>query len=120
MNATYSLSQLPYIPNSPFGIEPADAAANLIQFGTYQPVQMVTNLFAGQVSPVGDGTVERNSKIPYSEQGSLEIDREIGHGLVRQRRLSLCFRSPSGSRGELERLPTGRRYDRSVFMRAIR
>jgi outer membrane receptor protein involved in Fe transport len=84
LNATYSLSQLPYIPGSPFGIEPADAAANLIQFGTYQPVQMVTNLFPGNfsVSPVGDGAVARDSKIPYSEQGSLEIDREIGHGLV--------------------------------------
>jgi hypothetical protein len=85
LNGTYSLNQLPFIPNSPFGIEPADAAANLIRFGTYQPVQMVTNLFLGAnstVSPVGDGTIERNSKIPYSEQGSLEIDREIGHGLV--------------------------------------
>jgi outer membrane receptor protein involved in Fe transport len=82
LNATYSLSQLPFIPSSPFGIEPADAAANLIRFGTYQPVQMVTNLFTGKVSPVGDGAVARDSKIPYSEQGSLEIDREIGHGLV--------------------------------------
>jgi hypothetical protein len=43
---------------------------------------MVTNLATGTVSPVGDGTVERNSKIPYSEQGSFEIDREIGKGLV--------------------------------------
>src|SRR5580700_2865123 len=43
---------------------------------------MVTNLFTGTVSPVGDGTIERISKIPYSEQGSLEIDRELGHGLV--------------------------------------
>ena len=85
LNATYSLSQLPYIPASPFGIEPADAAANLVQFGTYQPVEMITDLaHAGGpiVSPVGDGTVETKSKIPYSEQGSLEIDREIGKGLV--------------------------------------
>jgi hypothetical protein len=83
LNGTYSLSQLPFVPGpTPFGIEPADAAANLVQFGTYQPVQMVTNLAAGIVSPVGDGTVERKSKIPYSEQGSLEIDRELGHGLV--------------------------------------
>jgi hypothetical protein len=85
LNGSYSLNQLPFIPNSPFGIEPADAAANLIRFGSYQPVQMVTNLFLGAnstVSPVGDGTIERNSKIPYSEQASLEIDREIGHGLV--------------------------------------
>jgi len=83
LNATYSLSQLPFVAGAtPFGIEPADAAANLIRFGTYQPVQMVTNLFAGTVSPVGDGTVERKSKIPYSEQGSLEVDRELGHGFV--------------------------------------
>ncbi|MGB9465300.1 MAG: TonB-dependent receptor [Candidatus Acidiferrum sp.] len=82
-NGTYSLSQLPFVPGAtPFGIEPADAASNLIRFGTYQPVQMVTNLAAGEVSPVGNGTVETNSKIPYSEQGSLEIDREIGKGLV--------------------------------------
>jgi hypothetical protein len=83
LNATYSLNQDPYIPSpNPFGIEPADAAKNLFLNGTYQPVQMITNLLAGTVSPVGDGTVERNSKIPYSEQGSFEIDREIGHGLV--------------------------------------
>jgi hypothetical protein len=82
-NGTYSLSQLPFVAGAtPFGIEPADAAANLIRFGTYQPVQMVTNLAAGKVSPVGNGTVETASKIPYSEQGSLEIDREIGKGLV--------------------------------------
>jgi hypothetical protein len=85
LNGTYSLSQLPYIPNSPFGIEPADAAANLIRFGTYQPVEMITDLaHAGGpiVSPVGDGTVETHSKIPYSEQSSLEFDRELGLGLV--------------------------------------
>jgi outer membrane receptor protein involved in Fe transport len=83
LNTTYSLSQVPFVAGAtPFGIEPADAAANLIRFGTYQPVQMVTNLAAGTVSPVGDGTVERNSKLPYSEQGSFEIDREIGKGLV--------------------------------------
>lgn len=46
---------------------------------------MVTNLFLGPnstVSPVGNGTVETKSKIPYAEQGSLEIDREVGKGLV--------------------------------------
>jgi hypothetical protein len=90
LNGSYSLNQLPFIapspglPNGPFGIEPANAAKNLVLFGTYQPVQMITNLFSATptVSPVGDGTIERNSKIPYSEQGSLEVDRELGHGLV--------------------------------------
>jgi outer membrane receptor protein involved in Fe transport len=96
LNGTYSLSQLPFIdvtggagpkPISPFGVEPADMAARLIQSGSYDlfPVQMVTNLNLGPnstVSPVGDGTIETKSKIPYSEQGSFEIDRELGYGLV--------------------------------------
>jgi outer membrane receptor protein involved in Fe transport len=82
-NATYALNQLPFIPGfNPFGPQPADAAANLLQFGSYQNVAMVTNLATGEFSPVGDGTVERASKMPYAEQGSLEIDREVGHGLV--------------------------------------
>jgi hypothetical protein len=115
LNASYSLNQLPYIPGAtPFGIEPSAAAANLIRFGTYQPVQMITNLFLGAnstVSPVGDGTIETNSKIPYSEQASLEIDRELGHGLVvnvgylfvsahhqvRAENLNVC--PPAGSNG---------------------
>ncbi len=88
-NATYALNQLPFIPNpNPFGPQPADAAANLLLNGTYQPIAMITNPIPsaafpnGEFSTVGDGTVERNSKMPYAEQGSLEIDREIGHGLV--------------------------------------
>lgn len=82
-NATYALNQLPFIPApNPFGLEPADAAANLVRFGTYQPIQMITDLSKGTFSTVGDGTVETKSKIPYSEQASLEIDRELGHGLV--------------------------------------
>lgn len=83
-NATYALNQLPFLgagPN-PFGLQPADAAANLLRFGSYQPVVMITDVTKGEFSPVGDGTVERNSKMPYAEQGSLEIDRELGHGLV--------------------------------------
>jgi outer membrane receptor protein involved in Fe transport len=84
-SATYALNQLPFIPGvNPFGshIQPADAAANLLQFGSYEPVAMVTNPAVGEISPVGDGTVERTSKMPYAEQASFEIDREVGHGLV--------------------------------------
>ena len=84
-NATYALNQLPFIPGSnPFGshLQPATAAANLLQFGSYEPVAMVTNFAIPEISPVGDGTVERASKMPYAEQSSLEIDRELGHGLV--------------------------------------
>jgi hypothetical protein len=84
-NATYALNQLPFIPGAnPFGshLQPATAAANLLQSGSYEPVALVTNFAAGEISPVGDGTVERASKLPYAEQSSLEIDRELGHGLV--------------------------------------
>ena len=83
-NATYALNQLPFVGTAmPWGIQPSDAAANLLRFGTYQPVAMATNLAnGGEISTVGDGTVERAGKMPYAEQGSFEIDREMGHGLV--------------------------------------
>ena len=82
-NATYALNQLPFIPGSnPFGPQPAAVAADLLLNGLYRPVALVTNVAIGEFSTVGDGTVERTSKMPYAEQGSLEIDREIGHGLV--------------------------------------
>src|SRR5438445_2327697 len=82
-NATYALNQLPFIPGSnPFGPQPADVAANLLLNGQYKPVALVTDVTKGEFSTVGDGTVERASKMPYAEQGSLEIDREVGHGLV--------------------------------------
>jgi outer membrane receptor protein involved in Fe transport len=82
-NATYALNQLPFIPGAnPFGPQPADVAANLLLNGQYKPVALVTDVTKGEFSTVGDGTVERASKMPYAEQGSLEIDREVGHGLV--------------------------------------
>jgi len=82
-NATYALNQLPFIPSpNPFGPQPADVAANLLLNGTYKPVALVTDVTKGEFSTVGDGTVERASKMPYAEQGSFEIDREVGHGLV--------------------------------------
>ena len=123
-NATYSLNQLPFIPGgNPFGthLQPADAAANLLLQGTYEPVAMVTNLGTGEISPVGDGTVERNSKMPYAEQGSLEIDREVGHGLVinvgylfvsshhqvRAENLNVCPENTHGDNGTTPSLTTG-------------
>jgi len=82
-NATYALNQLPFIPGSnPFGPQPADVAANLLLNGQYKPVALVTDVTKREFSTVGDGTVERASKMPYAEQGSFEIDREVGHGLV--------------------------------------
>lgn len=83
-NATYALNQLPFLGAgiTPFGIQPSDAASNLLRFGSYQPIALVTDPRTPPLSTVGDGTVERASKMPYAEQASLEIDRELGHGLV--------------------------------------
>jgi outer membrane receptor protein involved in Fe transport len=78
-NATYALSQLPFVPGI---LNPTQVATTLVTTGNYPQVNLITDLSQGLVSSVGDGTVEYHSKIPYSEQASLEIDREIGHGLV--------------------------------------
>jgi Carboxypeptidase regulatory-like domain/TonB dependent receptor len=78
-NATYALSQLPFVPGI---LNPTVPATNLVINGTYPAVSLITDLSKGLVSSVGDGTVEAKSKIPYSEQSSLEIDREVGKGLV--------------------------------------
>ncbi|MBZ5541479.1 MAG: TonB-dependent receptor [Acidobacteriia bacterium] len=79
-NATYALNQMAFVPG--VGWDPAATAKDLLVNGTYLPVQLVTDVTKPEFSTVGDGTVETKSKMPYSEQGSLEIDREIGKGLV--------------------------------------
>jgi hypothetical protein len=59
---------------------PADAAKNLILTGQVPPTFLTGP--PGTLVPVGLGGVDHNSKIPYSEQGNLEIDREIGRGFT--------------------------------------
>ncbi|MGB8522885.1 MAG: TonB-dependent receptor, partial [Candidatus Acidiferrales bacterium] len=74
--ATWVLNQL---TPGPAGL-PASAAATLVTTGQV-PDQFIT----GPCPPsctAGAGSVQHNSKIPYSEQANLEIDREIGHGLT--------------------------------------
>jgi hypothetical protein len=74
--ATWVLNQLTPGP----GGFPAAAAATLITTG------QVPNQFISGPCPnsctAGDGLVDPRSKIPYSEQANLEIDREIGRGLT--------------------------------------
>jgi outer membrane receptor protein involved in Fe transport len=73
--ATWTLNQLPFgIPGAP---APAATAADLVLNGQYS---VPNNTLVP--TTVGDGLVDRNSKIPYSQQASLEIDRELGKGLV--------------------------------------
>jgi hypothetical protein len=90
---------------------PSEIAATLITTGQF-PDQYIT----GSCPPsctAGAGMVEHNSKISYSEQANLEIDREIGHGLtvsagymwvaahhlVRAENLNVCppFGAPAGT-----------------------
>ena len=95
--ATWALNQLPFgIPGAP---SPAEVAAALVTTGQF----IVPNIITAPTT-VGDGLVDHNSKIPYSEQANLEIDREIGggfavsagymfvaaHHLVRAENLNVC------------------------------
>lgn len=59
---------------------PADTAKTLILTGRTPPIYI-----AGPCPPscaVGAGMVDHNSRIPYSEQASFSIDREISKGLT--------------------------------------
>jgi len=72
--ATWALNQLPFgFPGHP---DPATVAKNLLTQGTYEPNSLALP------STVGGTGLDHNSRIPYSEQASLEIDREIGKGLA--------------------------------------
>ncbi|MGB6461856.1 MAG: TonB-dependent receptor [Candidatus Acidiferrum sp.] len=81
-SATWVLNQLTPGPPNPGGqmILPAQAAATLITTGVVPP-EYITGP-AGTTVTAGAGMVDHNSRIPYSEQATLQIDRELGHGLV--------------------------------------
>jgi len=72
--ATWALNQLPFgFPGHP---SPATVAKNLLTAGTFEPNSLALP------STVGGSGLDPNSRIPYSEQASFEIDRELGKGLV--------------------------------------
>src|ERR1700685_3827281 len=74
--ATWVLNQM---TPGPLGF-PATADSTLVTTGQV-PAQFIT----GQCPPsctAGAGMVQHDSKIPYSEQANLEIDREIARGLT--------------------------------------
>ncbi|MGB6685566.1 MAG: TonB-dependent receptor, partial [Candidatus Acidiferrum sp.] len=81
-SATWVLNQLTPGPPNPGGqmILPAQAAATLITTGMVPP-EYITGP-PGTTVTAGAGMVDHNSRIPYSEQATLQIDRELGHGLV--------------------------------------
>ncbi|MGC2817818.1 MAG: TonB-dependent receptor [Candidatus Acidiferrum sp.] len=81
-SATWVLNQLTPGPPNPGGqmILPAQAAATLITTGVVPPEYITGPV--GTTVTAGAGMVDDNSRIPYSEQATLQIDRELGHGLV--------------------------------------
>jgi hypothetical protein len=87
--ATYALNLLPFQPIVFGGLKypdgsnpplPAQAAATLITTGQ-NPPNFNTGPAGSLVTNSGGG-IDRNSRIPYSEQASLGIDQELGKGLV--------------------------------------
>ncbi|MFZ0636728.1 MAG: TonB-dependent receptor [Candidatus Acidiferrales bacterium] len=81
-SATWVLNQLGVGPPDPSGFFefPAGAAAKLVTTGVV-PLEYLTGT-ADQTVTAGSGMVAHGSRIPYSEQANIEIDREIGHGLA--------------------------------------
>jgi len=78
-SAVYQLNQYPYIP-VPGVPTPAQIAANFFQNG-----QVISHAVLGTAAaptPVGYSYTDRKSPIAYSEQASLEINRDIGHGFT--------------------------------------
>jgi len=124
--APWSLNQFPagfplpasfFPPGVPFPLGvpfPADAASLLVRTGQVP----ANNLVAP--TTVGIDGVDPNSRIPYSEQASLEIDRQLGkglvlsagylfvsaHKLVRPENLNVCpLQPPGGCLGPVSQTP---------------
>ncbi len=81
-NLPFSLNQLTPGPPLPNGqtILPADAASTLVRTGQVPPSFLTGP--QGTTVPGSADLVDHNSRIPYSEQGNLAIDRELGKGFV--------------------------------------
>ena len=81
--ATWILNQEPSLP-APLPLQlqqqPSIDAYTLLRTGQV-PAQYLTGP-QGTLVTAGAGLVDHRSPIPYSEQGSLEIDQEISHGLT--------------------------------------
>jgi hypothetical protein len=76
-SAVYELNQYPFIPGLP---TPAQLAATFFKTGEVMSHSVLGTPFGP--TPVGYSYTDRNSPIPYSEQASLEINREVGHGFT--------------------------------------
>jgi hypothetical protein len=83
----WELNQVVSLTSAGIGNVAALEAASILLTGQY-PAQLMTgpcNPPAGQFNcdgPGAGGMDRHNSKLPYAEQASFEIDREMGHGLT--------------------------------------
>ncbi len=83
----WQLDQVVSLTNIGIGEAAANQAKSILLTGFYPP-QIMTGLCdppAGQFNcngPGAGGMDRHHSKLPYAEQASFEIDREIGHGLT--------------------------------------
>jgi len=80
-NQGYQLLGIPASQGAAF------TAASIIQTGAYDTafpngVSMAGTCFTTGACGIGEGGMEKNSKLPYAEQASLEIDRQIGKGFA--------------------------------------
>ncbi len=68
-------------------------AANIIQTGAYNTafpsVEMAGTCFTTGACGIGEGGMDHNARAPYAEQGSFEIDHQLGRGFALQ--LSYLF-----------------------------
>lgn len=80
--ATWALNALPF--GFPGYSDPSVVGKNLLTQGTYPQINLIVDptTTPPKASTVGGIGLDHNSRIPYSEQASLEIDREIARGLV--------------------------------------
>jgi len=83
------------LPGSPCaGVPQAPClAANIIQTGAYNTafpsVEMAGTCFTTGACGIGEGGMDHNARTPYAEQGSFEIDHQLGRGFSVQ--LSYLF-----------------------------
>jgi outer membrane receptor protein involved in Fe transport len=79
----WQLSALPGFPATPADAT-AGLAASILAGNPYPPVVLTgsCDMVTGFACGVGAGGIQRNGRLPYAEQASLEVDRELAKGLT--------------------------------------
>ncbi|MGD0792249.1 MAG: TonB-dependent receptor [Terriglobales bacterium] len=81
----WGLGALPGFPGTPSDVL-AEIATGFLSGSNYLPVTLTGPCTFGAEGPagacgVGAGGIQRNARLPYAEQASLQIDRQLGKGL---------------------------------------